>query len=142
MWTALGYPACAVAIPLLMDGKHLPKYMVARDATAKEGKGLHCEMCDASLKIKNEWAFPLKISNGKRYVALQNILVDNENKPALMTCANDVETEILSDFLPLYQQWNAGKISDKEFWQAYDQVSSEWMKKFYEIFQPYWTNEK
>lgn len=142
MWTALGYPACAVAIPLLMDGKHLPKYMVARDATAKEGKGLHSEMCDASLKIKNEWAFPLKISNGKRYVALQNILVDNENKPALMTCANDVETEILSDFLPLYQQWNAGKISDKEFWQAYDQVSSEWMKKFYEIFQPYWTNEK
>lgn len=142
MWTALGYPACAVAVPLLMDKQHLPAYMLARDAHATEGEGLHSEMCDASLAIKDQWAFPMHISNGKRYVALQTILVGDANKPALMTCTNDVETKILSDFLPIYQQWTTGKISDKEFWKSYDNVASGWMKNYYEIFQPYLANEK
>jgi hypothetical protein len=137
MWTALGYPACAVAIPLFVQPKHLPAYMLARDAKAAEGIGLHAEMCDASLRIKDQWAFPMHISNGKRYVALQTILVDNENKPALMSCTNDVETKILSDFLPIYQQWTTGKISDKEFWKSYDNVASGWMKTYYDFFRPY-----
>ena len=137
MWTALGYPACAVAIPLLVHPEHLPVYMLARDAKATKGVGLHAEMCDVSLRIKDQWAFPMHISNGNRYVALQTILVDNENKPALMTCTNDVETKILSDFLPIYQQWTTGKISDKEFWKLYDNVASEWMKTYYDFFRPY-----
>lgn len=137
MWTALGYPACAVAIPLLVHPEHLPVYMLARDAKATKGIGLHAEMCDVSLRIKDQWAFPMHISNGNRYVALQTILVDNENKPALMTCTNDVETKILSDFLPIYQQWTTGKISDKEFWKLYDNVASGWMKTYYDFFRPY-----
>lgn len=137
MWTALGYPACAVAIPLLVHPEHLPVYMLARDAKATKGVGLHAEMCDVSLRIKDQWAFPMHISNGNRYVALQTILVDNENKPALMTCTNDVETKILSDFLPIYQQWTTGKISDKEFWKLYDNVASGWMKTYYDFFRPY-----
>ena len=137
MWTALGYPACAVAIPLLVHPEHLPVYMLARDAKATKGVGLHAEMCDVSIRIKDQWAFPMHISNGNRYVALQTILVDNENKPALMTCTNDVETKILSDFLPIYQQWTTGKISDKEFWKLYDNVASGWMKTYYDFFRPY-----
>ena len=137
MWSVLGYPACAVAVPLLMNGSSLPAYMVARDPEAKAGDALHSEMCDASLQIKDQWAFPMHISNGKRYIALQTILVDNENKPALMTCTNDVETKILSDFLPIYQQWTTGKISDKEFWKSYDNVASGWMKTYYDFFRPY-----
>mgnify|MGYP003290986228 CR=1 FL=1 len=142
MWTALGYPACAVAIPLLVHPTHLPAYMLARESKASEGADLHAEICDASLRIKDQWVFPMHISNGKRYVALQTILVGDENKPAIMACTNDVETKIQADFLPLYQQWTAGKISDKEFWQAYDQIADSWMKTYYEVFQPYLSNEK
>ena len=142
MWTALGYPACAVAVPLLVHGAHLPYYMLARDTAAAQANGLHSEMCDASLRIKDQWAFPMHISNGKRYVALQTILVGNENKPALMTCANDVETKMQSDFLPLYQQWTADKISDEEFWQSYDHMANRWMQTYYDTFQPYLSNEK
>ena len=119
MWSALGYPACAVAIPLLMNSSSLPAYMLAHNPKAKKGEALHCEMCDASLQIKDQWAFPMHISNGKRYVALQTILVDNENRPALMTCTNDVETKIQSDFLPLYQQWVEGNMDDKIFYKWY-----------------------
>ena len=71
MWTALGYPACAVAIPLMMQKNHLPYYMLAREKNAKQGTGLHSEMCDTSLQIKDNWVFPLKISNGKRYLNTQ-----------------------------------------------------------------------
>jgi hypothetical protein len=142
MWTALGYPACAVAVPLLVHGAHLPYYMLARDTAAAQANDLHSEMCDASLAIKDQWAFPMHISNGKRYVALQTILVGNENKPALMTCANDVETKMQSDFLPLYQQWTTDKISDEEFWQSYDHMANRWMQTYYDTFQPYLSNEK
>jgi hypothetical protein len=142
MWTALGYPACAVAVPLLVHGAHLPYYMLARDTAAAQANDLHSEMCDASLRIKDQWAFPMHISNGKRYVALQTILVGNETKPALMTCTNDVETKMQSDFLPLYQQWTTDKISDEEFWQSYDHMANRWMQTYYDTFQPYLSNEK
>jgi hypothetical protein len=142
MWTALGYPACAVAVPLLVHGAHLPYYMLARETAAAQANDLHSEMCDASLRIKDQWVFPMHISNGKRYVALQTILVGNENKPALMTCTNDVETKMQSDFLPLYQQWTTDKISDEEFWQSYDHMANRWMQTYYDTFQPYLSNEK
>ena len=138
MWSALGYPACAVAIPLLMNSSSLPAYMLAHNPKAKKGEALHCEMCDASLQIKDQWAFPMHISNGKRYVALQTILVGNENRPALMTCTNDVETMILSDFLPLYQQWVEGNLDDKIFYKWYQQSSKNWMKYYYAAFEPYY----
>ena len=44
MWTALGYPACAVAIPLLVHGAHLPYYMLARDMHTTQPASLHSEM--------------------------------------------------------------------------------------------------
>lgn len=137
MWSALGYPACAVAIPLLMNSSSLPAYMAARNPKAKTGEALHSEMCDASLQIKDQWAFPMHISNGKRYVALQTILVGNEDKPALMTCTNEVETKIQSDFLPLYQQWEEGNIDDKAFYKWYQQSSKKWMRYYYSTFAPY-----
>lgn len=138
MWSALGYPACAVAIPLLMNSSSLPAYMAASNPKAKKGEALHSEMCDASLQIKDQWAFPMHISNGKRYVALQTILVGNENRPALMTCTNDVETKIQSDFLPLYQQWVEGNMDDKIFYKWYQQSSKNWMKYYYSAFEPYY----
>ena len=137
MWSALGYPACAVAIPLLVNSSSLPAYMTARNPKAKKGEALHSEMCDASLQIKDQWVFPLHISNGKRYVALRTILVGNENKPALMTSTNNVETKIQSDFLPLYQQWVEGNLDDKTFYKWYQQSSKNWMKYYYSAFAPY-----
>ena len=137
MWTALGYPACAVAVPLLMSGEHLPSYMKARNEHAKEGKGLHCEMCDKSLQIKDKWAFPLKISNGKHYVDTQNILRGADGKPSLVDCSQKVEDKIVKDFAPLYQQWMNGALTDYSFFKLYDRMASQWMKKYDAVFAPY-----
>lgn len=137
MWTALGYPACAVAIPLLMDKNSLPSYMVARERNAQKGLGLHSEMCDASLKIKNEWIFPFKISNGKRYLDTQVILCGVEGKPSLLSCTHHVEQQITDDFIPLYQQWTEGALSDYAFFKLYNQISRKWMKAYNTTFMPY-----
>lgn len=143
MWTALGYPACAVAIPLVMaDEKHIPSYMQAYDPQAKSGGELHSEMCDLSLQIKNQWAFPLHISNGKRYVNLQHILRGIDSNPAMLTCTKQVEEHIEKEFVPLYQQWLKGEIDDKDFLQSYDDMAKKWMQIYRNSFAPFIESNK
>ena len=137
MWTALGYPASAVAVPLLMHKDHLPTYMKARNEHAKEGQQLNAEICDKSLQIKNEWAFPLHISNGNKYVSIQTILSGAEGKPALIDCAQEVEKKIVKDFMPLYDQWTKSALSDQVFFKWYDQAAKQWIKKYDAVFAPY-----
>lgn len=137
MWTALGYPACAVAMPLMMNKTSIPAYMLARDKNAKKGEGLHSELCDLSLQIKDKYIFPHKISNGKRYLNTQVVLQGIEGKPSLLDCTNKVEQQILADFLPLYEQWNEGALSNQAFFKLYDVAAKKWLKTYTTIFAPY-----
>lgn len=142
MWTALGYPACAVAVPLvMMDKTHIPHYMLARDEHAQEGSGLHSEMCDLSLQIKDQWAFPLHISNGKRYVNTQHILRGTDTAPSLLVCTQQVEKTIEESFAPLYQQWMNGQINDKQFLQTYDEIAEKWLQTYRSSFAAYLAGE-
>ena len=142
MWTALGYPVCAVAVPLvMMDKTHIPHYMLARDEHAQEGSGLHSEMCDLSLQIKDQWAFPLHISNGKRYVNTQHILRGTDTAPSLLVCTQQVEKTIEESFAPLYQQWKNGQINDKQFLQTYDEIAEKWLQTYRSSFAAYLAGE-
>jgi hypothetical protein len=89
------------------------------------------------LQIKNEWAFPLHISNGNKYVSTQTILRGAEGKPALIDCAQEVEKKIVKDFMPLYEQWTQGALSDQVFFKWYDQAAKQWIKKYDAVFAPY-----
>lgn len=137
MWTALGYPACAVAVPLMMNKNSLPSYMIARDKNAKKGTGLHSELCDLSLQIKDEYIFPHKISNGKRYLNTQVVLQGVDGKPSLLTCTEKVEKQILADFTPLYEQWTEGALSDQAFFKLYEVAAKKWLKYYNIAFTPY-----
>ena len=137
MWTLLGYPACAVAIPLVLHPDYLPPYMQARDTLSTSGKGLHSELCDLALGIKHQWVFPLHISNGHRYIALQNILCDRPNATSLLSCTHRVEQSILTTFEPFYAAWCRGEISDEEFYQQYQQGVSVWFEQYKETFASY-----
>ena len=137
MWTALGYPACAVAVPLMMNKNSLPSYMIARDKNAKKGTGLHSELCDLSLQIKDEYIFPHKISNGKRYLNTQVVLQGLDGKPSLLTCTEKVEKQILADFTPLYEQWTEGALSDQAFFKLYEVAAKKWLKYYNIAFTPY-----
>lgn len=134
MWTVLGYPACAVAIPLVLHPDYLPPYMQARDKNATTGQGLHSEMCDLAMAIKQQWVFPLHISNGHKYIALQNILCDQAHTPSLLSCVHSVEKSIVAAFEPLYAAWCRGEIADKEFYQQYQRLVSLWLEDYKETF--------
>jgi hypothetical protein len=137
MWTVLGYPVCAVAIPLVLHPDYLPSYMQARDKSATSGNGLHSELCDLAMGIKKQWVFPLHISNGNRYIALQNILCDQPSAPSLMSCVHGVEKDIVVDFEPLYLAWCQGEISNEEFYKQYQQLVSLWLELYKETFAKY-----
>ena len=137
MWTVLGYPACAVAIPLVLEADYLPPYMLARDPHATAGQGLHSVMCDLAMAIKQQWVFPLHISNGHKYIALQNVLCDQAHAPSLLSCVHGVEQKILSSFEPMYAAWCRGDISDMDFYQQYQQCVSLWFEQYKETFANY-----
>ena len=137
MWTVLGYPTCAVAIPLVLHPDYLPPYMQARDEHATSGKGLHSELCDLAMGIKDQWVFPLHISNGHRYIALQNILCDQSGVPSLLSCVHGVEQGIVAAFEPLYAEWYGGKMTDKDFYKQYQQLVSIWFEQYKETFARY-----
>ena len=111
--------------------------MQVQDKQATSGKGLHSELCDLALGIKDQWVFPLHISNGNRYIALQNILCDQPHAPSLLSCVHSVERSILTAFEPLYAAWCRGEISDKEFYQHYQQCVSLWFEQYKETFANY-----
>ncbi len=136
MWSLLGYPACAVAIPLMMK-LPIPAYMQAYDTKATEGKGLHSEMCDVSLQIKNKWVFPLKISNGSRYLSTQNLFRGAEGKPALMTCTQNVENQIVQDFAHWYHLWCTSPNDLTDLYNSYEKQSKAWIETYYSAFTSY-----
>lgn len=139
MWAVLGYPACAVAIPIVMTPNHIPSYMMARSRTANSGQGLHSEICDLAMSIKMQWIFPLKNSNGKYYVALKNVLCGAADKPAILDCTHQIERNILRGFIPLYTLWVNGEISDEAFYTEYDKIASNWLHDYKTAFSPYLT---
>ena len=137
MWTTLGYPTCAVAIPLFVHKESIPNYMQARDVEIKKGNDLHSEMCDISMAIKNKWVFPLVISNGKKYIALQNVLCDTPERPSLLTCTNKVERNIEEAFVPLYTAWHNEEITDQAFYESYKILASQWLIDYKTTFADY-----
>lgn len=137
MWTVLGYPACGVAIPLVINPDCLPSYMQKQDLYAHSGTGMHSEICDLAMTIKDQWIFPMKISNGKRYIALQTILCDSPQQPSLLTCVSNTEQRILTHFMPLYNAWLEGKITDEHFFLQYKKLASSWLQDYQTIFADY-----
>lgn len=139
MWTVLGYPACAVAIPIVMHPDHIPAYMQARDLSATSGPTLHSEICDIAMLIKNKWIFPLKNSNGKYYVALQNVLSSTTDRPSIMHCTHLAEQSVINAFTPLYASWIQGQITNEAFYASYDQLATRWLQVYKSAFSTYLT---
>jgi hypothetical protein len=90
-----------------------------------------------ALTIKNQYVFPLAISNGKRYIALQNVLQGTNNQPSILSLTRQVEQQIQTSFAPLYAEWLKREISDEVFYTRYEQLASQWFDAYQLIFSPY-----
>lgn len=133
MWALLGYPACGVAIPLFVGpGKNiLPSHVQKAAGQAT------CAYTQTSNYIKNTYVFPLTAGNGNKYFNIGLIQQGNENLPALKTCAQTAQKKINDLFLPLYNDWCEGKITDKEFYSSYEAQTPRYYAYYLQAFAPY-----
>lgn len=96
-WAALGYPACAVMIPVPVSVEdHVPECM----------KGRENMVCGLSLFIKDKYIFRFgKVSNMERYMDLGCVLPCRGNSASLLECSRRAERSVMDIFLGF---WNVG----------------------------------
>ena len=132
MWTVLGYPACSVAVPLLVaDSDRLPSYVKKSDSSNK------AELCSLALRIKKNFVFTYKTSNGNKYFRIDNILKGVGETPSLLSCCAAAEKRIDSSFYDLYRRWTGGEISDSAFYDGYAELSETYIDVYKESFHPF-----
>ena len=132
MWTILGYPACSVAIPLLVGSSdHIPAYMKSSEFSE------NAFLCDKALYIKEKYVFPLILGNGKKYVNLRAVLKGESSFPSLLSCWHSAEMQINESFRSIYLKWTSGIISEKEFFSRYDDASKDYIDVYMRNFSSF-----
>lgn len=132
MWTILGYPACSVAVPLLVgDSDMLPSYV------KRSGNNSHSVLCDSAMSIKKKYVFPYSRSNGNRYLDLNPVLVPSAEKDCLLNLAEAAELVIEREWTEICDAWFSGNGDFEEFKSAYLSVSEKWFDIYTTNFQPY-----
>lgn len=130
MWTLLGYPASAVAVPLMVGTENcLPK-----EVLPDEGNSAYCRL---SLRLKKEHIFTYSLSNGKYYFNIGVIQQGLYDKPAMRVCAEKAESEIDQLFAAIYTDWVDGQISNEQFWAAYREQTPIYWQTYLQHFNPY-----
>ncbi len=132
MWTILGYPACSVAIPLVCCASDsLPSYV---KASGEEG---NAEICSLALQIKKDFVFTFSLSNGKRYLRLDNILKGTGETPPLLRCCTRAEKKIDSSFYELHRRLAGGDMQPQEFLQEYSRLCGTFFETYKESFSAF-----
>ncbi|MBN1154123.1 hypothetical protein JXB12_04305 [candidate division KSB1 bacterium] len=86
-WTLLGFPPCAVAIPLwVAAGENLPAVITAKDSA-------NAELCDKALELKHH-CFPVSRGSGNDYLNLAKLI--NHERNGYMQQIRPLEEEVIS----------------------------------------------
>ena len=132
MWTILGYPACSVALPLMVaDCDRLPS------CVKKSESSNNAELCSLALKIKKDFVFTFDVSNGEKYLRLDNILKGVGERPSLLSCCAAAEKKIDSSFYELFGKWIRGEMSDSAFYDEYAVLSETYFGVYKSSFSAF-----
>jgi hypothetical protein len=122
MWTTLGYPCCAVTVPLLVgDSDMIPSFMKS------SADSRNAWMNEIALKIKENSVFRFKLSNGSSYLDLGNVL------DLLHSCLV-VESRLEGGWRNLYGKWTGGSVGLSEFKEDYSVFCNEYFEAYLEEF--------
>lgn len=137
MWTLLGYPACTVAMPLMVGEQNVLPSCV--QATEPDNANSHSSLCDAAMSIRKKYVFPLHDlgSNSSKYFSTEAIFRGVEGKPSLLDCAREADATVYGSFSRIFADWCNGKMSDARFWQKYRQLPSRWYSSYRSAYQEY-----
>lgn len=125
MWTILGYPACSVAMPLMVnDSDTVPSFM------KKTSSSMNSPMCDMVLDIKSNNVFRYRISNGKNYLDLTKVV-------ELLHSCSEVESYINSSWNGLFSEWTKGSLSYEKFKSQYNEKLEEYFSLYKSKFSSF-----
>lgn len=125
LWAELGYPCCGVAFPFTVGEEDILPSAAKRTADKQT-----CDFSDLNMRIKMQYLFPETVSNGKHYLHIGLVQKGDKQHPAMKKCATAAEKEIRAIYQPVYDAWQQGKITDREFYSQYRQIAD----KFFEIY--------
>lgn len=128
VWTELGYPCCGVAFPIVVADRDILPSAAKRTVESE-----NCLFSDTNMKIKMQYLYPDTVSNGKYYLHIGLIQKGDKQHPAMNKQAEAAEKEIRAIYRPVFTAWQAGQLSDQEFYRQYIQIAD----KFYEIYTRY-----
>ena len=135
MWAALGYPSCAVMIPVpVSEEDHVPACM------NRTSESMNCEICDISLNIKYTYVFTPPgehVSNMDRYVNLRPVLAGTDGRKSLLECCRDAEEDISEIFMRIYSRYGKGSLEWEDFLKEYDRTASEFIHIVKKKFKTY-----
>lgn len=121
MWTALGYPTAAVALPVLVLGQdRIPSILKAN------GSDQNAEMCTNALYVKDR-------IRGEGAFAGGDIL----SEKVVVSTIEELETLVDRRFASIYDRWVAGSISDNKFSELYDSLVSKMESVYRSKFATY-----
>jgi hypothetical protein len=121
MWTVIGFPFTAVAVPTwVKGGKNLPKMLI----TEKSGKA---PLCDAILKLKDQ-CYPINRSSGYKYLNVA-ALVNNENNGILQKI-EPIEQNIFQKTEKELSNWRIN-LMEKDKIQTYYKWMNDYVMKEY-----------
>ncbi|MBE6231653.1 MAG: hypothetical protein E7117_04705 [Bacteroidales bacterium] len=133
IWTALGYPSCAVMIPVPLSAEDtIPECM------KKSVGSVNCQACDLSLYIKDSYIFNLhRMSNGYSYMNMRHILKGEMGRPSLLECSRKAERNISDQFSVLYDRYINGNIGYDGYIEGYKLISKDFMRIIENSFVAY-----
>ncbi|NMB37325.1 MAG: hypothetical protein GX993_04670 [Bacteroidales bacterium] len=123
MWSVVGYPPTAVAVPLFVkSGNNLPAQVVERGENSEGLNPKNCEICDQAMARKSS-VYPIKRGNGGRYFRF-NLLCNSEGTGYIQRLA-PYEEAIFDTFNPVIDKWyQNGSVDLSELADLYSKMDT------------------
>jgi len=126
MWTALGFPPCAITIPLwVAGGEKLP------EITTKTSERDNAPLCDKVVALKHK-VFPIKRGNGNKYMYFS--LLYNETGDGIIQKLQPFEKAIFEETYKKITEWNATVWSAEKVINYYKYLNDKVVTIYYELF--------
>lgn len=121
IWAAVGYPDCAVSVPVpVTEEDHIPHYL------KRSPESENCELCDLSLEVKKD-IFPDGRDGG---VDMAAAVLSRKSFAA-------AETYIRNDFNSLFLKYETCRMSRRTLLERYEEASEKYLKRIRRAHRSY-----
>ena len=134
VWAALGYPAVSVTVPVpVSEDDHVPEALSSYPESGRNS------FCGLARMLSEEYVFyPCNgISSHDRYVGLRFVLADTPFSTSTLSCCRRAEAAVKAEFMPLYERFVSGGISEEAYLKEYDRISGEFFSMYENAFECY-----